>query len=102
LRRRQNLVELKSRRNVYQRPSCEFTLLRLLETQRIDALLRPTPGTINEMTVPAQALRDEWLQKMLEAEYAAYEAAELPQKHEILVRTLVFNVRSPGGAAAVG
>jgi len=102
LRRRQNLVALKSRRNVYQRPSCEYTVLRLLEAERLDALLRPSPGAINEMTVPAQALRDEWLKKIIDEPYVAFETADLETKREILLKALRAAVRPEPSASATG
>jgi len=36
LRERRKLQALNSRRNVYQRPSCEFTVLRLVELGKVD------------------------------------------------------------------
>lgn len=100
LRRRQNLIELKSRRNVYQRPSCEYTILRLLELGRIDAMLRPTPGNANEMSSPAQALRDEWLACILGDDADRYAAAELADKRDILTAALIRLVRVPKAVAA--
>ncbi|HLI96371.1 MAG TPA: hypothetical protein VKT72_09830 [Candidatus Baltobacteraceae bacterium] len=41
LRTRRSLAELNSRRNVYQRPSCAYTIVRLLREGRIDGFLRP-------------------------------------------------------------
>jgi len=59
LRRRQNFPELKSRRNVYQRPSHEFTVLRLLQASKTDGQLRPTPGSNNATSTKSRKLRDE-------------------------------------------
>lgn len=100
LRRRQNLIELKSRRNVYQRPSCEYTILRLLELGRIDAMLRPTPGTANEMSSSARALRDEWLTCILADDADRYAAAALVDKRDLLTAALVKLVRVPKAVTA--
>lgn len=88
LRQRQTIAELKSRRNVYQRPSCEYTILRLLDLGKIDGLLRPGPGAVNEMSAESQKLRDEWLGHTLGAHFETYDAAGESAKREILVREL--------------
>ena len=87
-RRRRNFVELKSRRNVYHRPSCEFTVLRLLQLDRIDALLRPVPGEVNEMSVAASDLRDRWLANVLGSAGSAFQAADMPAKRAMLIDAL--------------
>lgn len=94
LRQRQNIAALKSRRNVYQRPSCEYTILRLLDRAKIDGLLRPTPGAMNEMSAEAQKFRDEWLSHALGSEWPEYEAAAVLEKREILSRRLRVLLRS--------
>ncbi|GAC1310904.1 MAG: hypothetical protein NVS2B3_16860 [Vulcanimicrobiaceae bacterium] len=88
LRQRQTVVELKSRRNVYQRPSCEFTILRLLDLAKIDGQLRPGPGAINEMSSESQKLRDEWLANKLGSELSSYNRATADEKRAILAREL--------------
>lgn len=88
LRRRQNFPELKSRRNVYQRPSCEFTVLRLLQASKIDGLLRPMPGSNNEMSTESRKLRDEWLEQSLGDLKAEYDAGNDGQKQQILMAAL--------------
>ena len=88
LRRRQNFPELKSRHNVYQRPSCEFTVLRLLQASKIDGLLRPMPGSNNEMSTESRKLRDEWLEQSLGDLKAEYDAGNDGQKQQILMAAL--------------
>ena len=65
LRERRNVPELSSRRNVYQRPSCEYTILRLLELGKIDGLLHPVSGVTNEVSDDSRRLKDEWLRQTL-------------------------------------
>ncbi|GAC1491654.1 MAG: hypothetical protein NVS3B17_02280 [Vulcanimicrobiaceae bacterium] len=93
-RSRRNLTELKSRRNVYQRPSCEFTILRLLESGRIDALLRATPGDVNQMSTPARELRDEWLDGVLGPERVRFDEGNAETKTAILLAALQRVVRA--------
>jgi len=85
LRKRRNIEELNSRRNVYQRPACEFTVLRLLEWSKIDGLLRPTPGFVNEMSDESRRLKEEWLRETLGVSYDAYEAAGDEAKRTVLI-----------------
>lgn len=86
LRQRQYLPALRSRRNVYQRPSCEFTVLRLLETGKVDGELRALPG--GEMSSDSEQLKQEWLQGVLGDEYPRYAGAALPVKTELLIGAL--------------
>jgi len=88
LRERRQIFELNSRRNVYQRPSCEFTVLRLLELGKIDGLLRPLSGAINEVSDDSRRLKDEWLRQTLGDYYAAYAAAPEKAKAGVLAESL--------------
>jgi hypothetical protein len=99
LRRRQTVPGSTSRRNVYQRPSCEFTVLRLLQSERLDGLLRPEPGSVNEMSADAQRLRDEWLSNTLGVHYALYAAAPTEAKRGVLVNLLHALLARPAEAA---
>jgi len=93
LRQRRYLPALRSRRNVYQRPSCEFTVLRLLESSKIDGELRAVPGRAHEMSGDAEQLKTEWLQGVLGEQYEPYASAAADAKAEILIRTLGAQVR---------
>jgi SOS-response transcriptional repressor LexA len=84
LRERRKLTELNSRRNVYQRPSCEFTVLRLLDLGKIDGYLRPVSGTVNEVSDDSRRLKDEWLRQTLGTSYAIYHAAPEQSKAAVL------------------
>ena len=82
------LRERRMRRNVYQRPSCEYTVLRLLESGKIDGLLRPVPGFVNEMSDDSRRLKDEWLRGVLGDRYQSYADAEPEAKRQILIDVL--------------
>jgi hypothetical protein len=99
LRRRQAVPGSNSRRNVYQRPSCEFTVLRLLQTERLDGRLRPAPGSVNEMSGDARRLRDEWLRNSLGVHYALYESAPDEAKRGVLIEILQALLARPGEAS---
>lgn len=88
LRERRQVPELNSRRNVYQRPSCEFTILRLLELGKIDGYLRPVSGTASEVSDDSRRLKDEWLRQTLGDLYAPYAAAEDEEKADMLIGLL--------------
>ena len=95
LRQRRYLETLRSRRNVYQRPSCEFTLLRLLEAQKIDGDLRAVPGPAHEMSHDAAELKAEWLSKVMEGDFDAYDAAPVAEKRGLLIAKLNALTASP-------
>jgi SOS-response transcriptional repressor LexA len=88
LRKRRNIEELNSRRNVYQRPACEFTILRLLDSGKIDGSLRPVPGNLNEMSDESRELKDTWLREALGDRYAHHESASDTDKRSILIEIL--------------
>lgn len=94
LRERRYLETLRSRRNVYQRPACQFTVLRLLEMGKIDGDLRAVPGPAHQMSGDAEQLKMEWLQGVLREQFAAYAGAQLAAKAEILRRVLSASART--------
>lgn len=98
LRQRQTVAELKSRRNVYQRPSCEFTILRLLDLGKIDGSLRASPGAANDMSAESQQLRDEWLAHALRDAHERYRVASSSEKRSLLIRALRELLRAGTGA----
>ncbi len=95
LRKRQTVPGSSVRRNVYQRPSCEYTILRLLRTERLDGLLRPVPGSVNEMSSDSRRLRDQWLRNALGVHYALYEAAPEAAKRGVLIDILEAFLAGP-------
>jgi SOS-response transcriptional repressor LexA len=88
LRERRQVPALRSRRNIYQRPTCEFTILRLLELGKIDGYLRPVSGAATEVSDDSRRLRDEWLHQTLGDSYAAYSAASDKTKTAVLTGLL--------------
>jgi SOS-response transcriptional repressor LexA len=84
---RQRKPDLRSRRNVYQRPSCEFTILRLIERSCIDATLRPIPSATG-MTSASSQLRDHWLSERLSEDYVPYLEATGAAKRALLIGAL--------------
>ena len=95
LRQRRLVPGSNTRRNVYQRASCEYTILRLLQTERLDGQLRPEPGSVNEMSADARALRDEWLRTSLGVHYAIYKAAPADAKRGVLIGILQSLLTQP-------
>jgi hypothetical protein len=100
LRQRRNIEELQSRRNIYQRPSCEYTIWRLLHAGKIDGALRPTPGSANPMSLDSQRLKDEWLQTNLESEEASYGAGDANHKTAVLMNALARRLGALVGATS--
>jgi len=84
LRSRTAATNPRSRRNVYQRPSCEYTILRLLEAGHID-------GTLHGKEASSLAPRcefDDGLRSLLGDRYALYAIAPAEQKRDALVSVL--------------
>jgi hypothetical protein len=99
LRRRGAVAGSNTRRNVYQRPSCEYTVLRLLQLERLDGSLRPVPGSVNAMSSDSRRLRDEWLRNTLGVHYALYEAAPDEAKRGVLIDILQALLARPALAS---
>lgn len=97
VRSRQALPESRSRRNVYRRTACEYTILRLLETNRVDGNLQPV-GSPDAASGDARQLVDEGLREMLEERYAHYASAPSEKKREVLTELLnqILRTRSGG------
>jgi hypothetical protein len=98
LRQRRNIEMLNSRRNVYQRPACEFTILRLIRIGKIDGLLRPTPGYANEMSAESERLKRAWIDEALDADLADYRTSDdVARKTALLVGALERKLESANG-----
>jgi hypothetical protein len=87
VRSRESLPESRSRRNVYRRTACEYTILRLLETNKLDGDLLPV-GSSNAASADSRQLVDIGLKEMLGVQYGRYAAAESAQKREVLMGLL--------------
>ncbi len=97
VRSRQALPESRSRRNVYRRTACEYTILRLLETNRIDGDLCPV-GSVDTASDDARQLVEEGLSKILEGHYPRYVATESAKRREVLIEIINLLLRSrPAG-----
>ncbi|HET7814715.1 MAG TPA: hypothetical protein VFL13_10120 [Candidatus Baltobacteraceae bacterium] len=97
VRSRQALPESRSRRNVYRRTACEYTVLRLLETNRLDGNLSPV-GAPDDASEESRALVTEGMKKMLEGDYPLYAAAAPERKRDVLIEMLnkILRARSGG------
>jgi hypothetical protein len=87
MRSRQTLPESRSRRNVYRRTCCEYTILRLLETNKIDGDLHPT-GAGDPISEESRQLVQYGLSQVLGARYARYAEAPNGEKRDFLLATL--------------
>lgn len=90
VRSRESLPESRSRRNVYRRTACEYTILRLLETNKIDGELVPVASGDGASTDSRQ-LVDLGLKELLGDEYERYASAE--DKRETLIAILNESLR---------
>jgi hypothetical protein len=100
LRKRRLIVELNSRRNVYQRPSVASTVVRLLELGKIDGSLRPMAISDSEMSDESHKLKDTWLRATLGSEdFANYERADDKNKREILMDFLKSDIAGDSTAS---
>ena len=79
----------RARRNLYRRPSCESTLIRLLERGRIDGHLRSTNPTRAPASAESQALIYEGLAELLGDAYDNYQNAMTEvDKRDVLLKLL--------------
>ncbi len=83
LRARRTIPNLRSRRNVYQRPACEYTILQLLREKRIDGHLRARPYSY-PVSAEAAALMHRGLEGLLGVKFAEYHGAGEQDKEPVL------------------
>ena len=93
MRSRQALPESRSRRNVYRRTACEYTILRLLETNKIDGELRPVASS-EPASDESRQLVQYGLEAILGERYRTYAAAAPQGKRDELVAALNEILRS--------
>ena len=84
VRSRQTLPESRSRRNVYRRTACEYTILRLLETNKIDGNLNAVGGS-EATSEDAQQLVQQGLREVLDKVYHRYAESPDEQKRDALI-----------------
>lgn len=93
MRSRQALPESRSRRNVYRRTACEYTILRLLETNKIDGELRPVASS-EPASEESRQLVQHGLEVVLGDRYRTYASAPRHEKRDELVAVLNDILRS--------
>jgi SOS-response transcriptional repressor LexA len=90
-RERQSFPGVRAKRNVYRRPQCERTVLRLVERERIDAELRPK-GSASPASQESQALVLEGLKAILGDHYERYARATTSAKRDVIIEILSSQV----------
>jgi hypothetical protein len=88
VRTRRILPESRSKRNVYQRTACEFTILRLVEHGKIDGMLRPASAPSSPAAEESRQLVDEGLQMLLGEGYSQYVQIDESEKTPVLIALL--------------
>lgn len=100
VRSRESLPESRSRRNVYRRTACEYTILRLLETNKLDGDICPA-GAGDPASPEARALVEIGLRDVLGGQYVRYASAPSEQKRDVLMAILNEHLRRrPAGIYA--
>lgn len=93
VRSRESLPESRSRRNVYRRTACEYTILRLLETNKLTGDLAPV-GSTEPASADARHLVETGLHEMLGAQYyERYSSAAPDEKRSVLMNILSEHLR---------
>ena len=92
MRSRQTVAESRSRRNVYRRTACEYTILRLLETNKIDGELRPIGG--DAPSYESHQLTMYGLEELLGRRFARYAEASREHKRDVLLALLGETMRT--------
>lgn len=100
VRSRESLPESRSRRNVYRRTACEYTILRLLEANKLGGDLRPV-NSADPASDEARHLVEAGLRDLLGVQYARYAAALPEQKRDTMMTILNEALRKrPSGLYA--
>jgi DNA-binding PadR family transcriptional regulator len=92
-RERRSVPGTRPRRNVYRLRSCEATLLRLLELELIDGLLRPINRDGGPRPVESERLVGEGLAALLDGKYQRYAATPDDEKRPLLMELLASMVQ---------
>jgi len=86
---------IRARRNLYRRPSCESTLLRLLERGRIDGYLHSTNTARAPASAESQALVSEGLAALLGDDFEIYHnAGSETEKRQLLLELFARRAES--------
>lgn len=102
VRSRESLPESRSRRNVYRRTACEYTILRLLEMNKIDGDLLAVGGG-DGASPDSRQLVEVGLRELLGEHYERYAGADAAGKRDVLMSLLndLLRKRSAGIYAAI-
>jgi hypothetical protein len=92
VRSRETLPESRSRRNVYRRTACEYTILRLLESNKLSGDLSPV-GAGEATSEDARALVETGLRDLLGRQYERYAQAPQADRREVLMTILNDRLR---------
>jgi hypothetical protein len=93
VRSRESLPESRSRRNVYRRTACEYTILRLLETNKLTGDLSPV-GSSEPASADARHLVETGLREVLGPQsYDRYAGAPADEKRNVLMTILSDRLR---------
>ena len=92
VRSRESLPESRSRRNVYRRTACAYTILRLLETNKLDGNLVPINGG-DAVSNDSRQLVEIGLKDLLDEHYQRYESAAPGEKRDVLMTILNEQLR---------
>ena len=95
VRERHAFPGVRAKRNVYRKPSCEATVLRLLERGRLDGYLQPVGPSASPASAQAKELVVEGLQRLLGDAYDRYERATPAAKRDVLLEILEQLVSPP-------
>lgn len=95
VRTRESLPESRSRRNVYRRTACEYTILRLLEANKIGGDLFPV-GSGEPAAPEGRHLVETGLRDLLGVQYERYAAAPPERKREVIMAILNETLRKRG------
>lgn len=93
VRSRETLPESRSRRNVYRRTACEYTILRLLENNKIDGDLQPV-GAGDPPSEDARALVEAGLKDLLGRHFERYAETAPQERRDVLTTILNDRLRA--------
>jgi len=98
-RERRAFPGTRAKRNVYGRPSCEKTILRLLERNLVDGMIRPAGENGSPASAESRQLVYEGLRALLgEPEFERYSNATPAAKRDVLVEVLEVALAEHGNA----
>lgn len=92
VRSRETLPESRSRRNVYRRTACEYTILRLLESNKLDGELIPVSAG-ESTSEDARALVETGLRDLLGRQFERYAQAQSGERRDALIAILNDRLR---------